>query len=386
MVAMPTEAASRLSPRWLHHLLKKTRDRIGGIEGRSAGSTPASSPEIARRDAEIARLEQRLECLSAKLRERCHEHLAQSEKLAAVGELIAGIAHELNNPLAIMQGHMELLTRELGPETWSVRQEIEPILRQIERSRGIIDSLLRLARPMDDIRVLEPSEVESLVQECVALALQESCRGDIEIRIDLRATLAVRISRQDLRQIIINLVVNALHAVEANRGAIAIRSRDLETGGIAIEVGDSGHGIPQDVVDRIFRPFFTTKGAGRGTGLGLSVSTGLIRRYGGALTLESTSARGTEFRIWVRREPVFEDSDTWLARTLVSTLETQARPWNWCESPGAGPRAHAEPTRPPPAWPWPGESSSAMPLTPLSCSCDERSPAWPGDRSRVPEA
>lgn len=375
-----------MHPRLLRHLLTKIRDRLSGIKGQSGRSTAASAPEIDRRDAEIARLEQHVECLSAKLRESCHEHLAQSEKLAAVGELIAGIAHELNNPLAIMQGHMELLTRELGPETWSVRQEIEPILRQIERSRGIIDSLLRIARPMDDIRVLEPGEIESLVQECVALALQEARRGDIEIRIDLRATLAVRISRQDLRQILINLVVNALHAVEANRGTIAIRSRDLDTQGLCIEVRDSGHGVPPDVVDRIFRPFFTTKGAGRGTGLGLSVSTGLIRRYGGALTLESTSARGTEFRVWVRREPVFEDRDDWLARTLVSSLETQARPWNWCESPGAGPRAHAEPTRPPPTWPWPGESSSAMPLTPLSCSCGERSPAWPGDRSHAPEA
>jgi two-component system NtrC family sensor kinase len=371
---------------WLRHLLRKPRGRLGGAEGQPGRQIAAPTPESDRRDAEIARLEQRVEILSTKLRERCHEQLAQSEKLAAVGELIAGIAHELNNPLAIMQGHMELLTRELGPETWSVRQEIEPILRQIERSRGIIDSLLRIARPMDDIRVLEPSEVESLVQECVALALQEARRGDIEIRIDLQATLAVRISRQDLRQIIINLVVNALHAVESNRGTIEIRSRDLETRGLFIEVRDSGHGIPSDIVDRIFRPFFTTKGAGRGTGLGLSVSTGLIRRYGGALSLESTSARGTEFRVWVRREPIFEDNDNWLARTLVSSLEKRARPWNWCESPGAGPDMHTEPAGPPPAWPSQGQSNSAMPLTPLSCSCGERSPAWPGDRSHAREA
>lgn len=273
---------------------------------------------------EIAGLEQRIAALTVTLRETRHEHRVQTEKLAAVGELIAGIAHELNNPLAIMLGHMELLTRDLGPETWSVRQEVELIFRQIERSRAIIESLLRIARPMDDIRVLEPAEIAALIQECLMLVLPEARRTDVEVRTDLRATLGVRISLQDLRQVIINLVVNAVHAVEANRGTIEIRSRDLDSRGILIEVRDTGPGVPPDVVDRIFRPFFTTKGAGRGTGLGLSVSTGLIRRYGGALTLESTSGQGSEFRIWVRREPVFDENDNWLAQTLVSSLETQS--------------------------------------------------------------
>ncbi len=354
----------------LRRFMVRLRARLGEAEPPS-GSEPPSRAQTDR-EGEIACLNQRIEVLTAALRETRHEHLVQTEKLAAVGELIAGIAHELNNPLAIMLGHMELLTRELGPETWSVRHEVDLILRQIERSRGIIDSLLRIARPMDDIRVLEPTEIEALIQECLTLVLQEARRPDVEVRTDLQATLGVRISLQDLRQVIINLVVNAVHAVEANRGTIEIRSRDLDSRGILIEVRDTGPGVPPDVVDRIFRPFFTTKGAGRGTGLGLSVSTGLIRRYGGALTLESTSAQGTEFRIWVRREPIFDENDNWLAQTLVSSLEARPRqpPWAWREvSPAPGQRretlAH-----------WPGQTWPGLmvvtPVTPPSCSCGER--------------
>ncbi|NEX20704.1 hypothetical protein G3480_10345 [Thiorhodococcus mannitoliphagus] len=367
--------------------LARLRARLTGAESPSGSDHRAvSQPKDG--EEEIARLSQRIETLTATLRETRHEHLAQAEKLAAVGELIAGIAHELNNPLAIMLGHMELLIRELGPETWSVRQEVELIFQQIERSRGIIDSLLRITRPMDDIRVLEPSELETLIEECLSLVLQEARRSDVEVRTDLQATLGVRISRQDLRQVILNLLVNAVHAVEANQGTIAIRSRDLESRGILIEVGDSGPGIPPDVVDRIFRPFFTTKGAGRGTGLGLSVSTGLIRRYGGALTLESTSRQGTEFRIWVRREPIFDEHDNWLAKTLVSSLEARPRqpPWVWRKDSPASPCPRFE-TRA--YWTWPGLTATSTPHTSVnlrSCSCDERSPVWPGDRTRDPGA
>lgn len=158
-------------------------------------------------------------------------------------------------------------------------------------------------------------------------------------------------------------------------GTIEIRSRDLDSRGILIAVRDTGHGVPPDVVDRIFRPFFTTKGAGRGTGLGLSVSTGLIRRYGGALTLESTSGQGSEFRIWVRREPVFDEHDNWLAQTLVSSLATRS-PRTWREvSPAPGQRRETLAHWP---WrPWPDPPAVTHP----SCSCDERSPAWPGDRT-----
>jgi molybdenum cofactor biosynthesis protein B len=275
---------------------------------------------------EIERLERALAVALAQLREARRRQLVQNEKLAAVGELIAGVAHEINNPLAVMLGYVNLVTHELGPTAWSVRMEVDLILQQIARVQRIIDSLLYIARPKRDVAVLTPEDLSILVQESLGLVLDQAQRSALRVCIDLRATRSVRIGRHDLQQIIVNLLVNACHAVEANRGSIEIGSRDWDERGIVLGVRDTGPGVPPEIVDKIFRPFFTTKGAGKGTGLGLSVSTGLIRRYGGALTLETSTATGTEFRVWVLDEPVFDDDDTWLAQTLVSTLES-TRPW-----------------------------------------------------------
>ncbi|RKT46349.1 molybdenum cofactor biosynthesis protein B [Thiocapsa rosea] len=275
---------------------------------------------------ELRQADQDLEDVLALLREARHKQCVQTEKLAAVGELIAGVAHEINNPLAVMLGYVNLVTHELGPTAWSVRMEVDLIVQQIERVRKIIDSLLDIARPMDDVDLLSPEDMARLIEDSLGLVIDQAQRGMLKVCLDLQATCPVRIGRQDLQQVIVNLIVNAFHAVELNGGLIEVGSRDWDGRGILISVRDTGPGVPADLVEKIFRPFFTTKGAGRGTGLGLSVSTGLIRRYGGALTLEATSEAGTEFRIWVPAEPAFDDEDTWLAQTLVSSLESRSWP------------------------------------------------------------
>jgi molybdenum cofactor biosynthesis protein B len=275
---------------------------------------------------EIRQTDHDLEAVLALLRETRHKQLVQNEKLAAVGELIAGVAHEINNPLAVMLGYVNLVTQELGPTAWSVRMEVDLIVQQIERVRKIIDSLLDIARPMDDVELLSPEDMATLIQESLGLVLDQAPRDNPKVCLDLQATCPVRIGRQDLQQVIVNLLVNAFHAVEANGGLIEVGSRDWEGRGILISVRDTGPGVPAHLTEKIFRPFFTTKGAGKGTGLGLAVSTGLIRRYGGALSLEATSEAGTEFHIRVLAEPVFDDEDTWLAQTLVSSLESRPRP------------------------------------------------------------
>jgi molybdenum cofactor biosynthesis protein B len=267
-----------------------------------------------------------LEAVLGLLREARHRQWVQNEKLAAVGELIAGIAHEINNPLAVMLGYVNLVTQELGPTAWSVRMEVDLIVQQIERIRKIIDSLLDIARPMDDVELLFPEDMAALIEDSLGLVIDQAQRGNLKVCLDLQATSPVRIGRQDLQQVIVNLLVNAFHAIEANGGLIEVGSRDWEGRGIVISVRDTGPGIPADLREKIFRPFFTTKGAGKGTGLGLSVSTGLIRRYGGTLTLETSSRAGTEFRIWVPAEPAFGDDDSWLAQTLASSLESRSRP------------------------------------------------------------
>ncbi|NJO56287.1 MAG: molybdenum cofactor biosynthesis protein B, partial [Rhodospirillales bacterium] len=144
-----------------------------------------------------------------------------------------------------------------------------------------------------------------------------------------------------------NLLVNACHAVESNRGSIEIGSRDWDERGIVLSVRDTGPGVPPDLVDKIFRPFFTTKGAGKGTGLGLAVSTGLIRRYGGTLTLAQSSTSGAEFCLRVLGEPVFDEEDTWLAQTLVSSSESRPEPGS--DEIGARPSASRQQHDIPPA-------------------------------------
>lgn len=277
------------------------------------------------RAMEIERLEQARDAALSLLRETRHEQLVLTKKLAAVGELIAGIAHEINNPLAVMLGYVNLVTRELGPTAWSVRMEVDLIVQQIFRVRKIIDSLLHIAGPMADVVVLGPEDMNTLVHDCLGLVLDQEQHNNPKVCIDLQARNPIRIGRQDLQQIIVNLLANAFYAVEANSGLIEVGSRDWERRGIVISVRDTGAGVPPELAEKIFRPFFTTKGAGKGTGLGLSLSTGLIGRYGGALTLESTSKAGAEFRVWVLTEPVFDNEDTWLAQTLVSTLESRQR-------------------------------------------------------------
>lgn len=290
--------------------------------------------------AEIGRLERALAAALVQLREARHRQLVQNEKLAAVGELIAGVAHEINNPLAVMLGYVNLVTHELGPTAWSVRMEVDLILQQIARVQRIIDSLLYIARPKRDVAVLTPEDLSTLVQESLGLVLDKAQRNALRVCIDLRATNSVRIGRHDLQQIIVNLLVNACHAVESNRGSIEIGSRDWDERGIVLSVRDTGPGVPPDLVDKIFRPFFTTKGAGKGTGLGLAVSTGLIRRYGGTLTLAQSSTSGAEFCLRVLGEPVFDEEDTWLAQTLVSSSESRPEPGS--DEIGARPSANRQ--------------------------------------------
>ncbi len=260
------------------------------------------------------------------LREAREQQLVQAEKLAAVGELIASIAHEINNPLAVMLGHVNLAIRELGPAAWSVRSEVDIVVQQIHRVQKIIDSLLCIAGPARDLELLTPDKVQVLVQDSIRLVDDQAKLIDVEIRTDLKATSPITIGCQDLQQVIVNLLVNALHALETvDRGQIELRSRDWEGQGILISVCDNGPGVPPQLAEEIFKPFFTTKGAGKGSGLGMAVSNGLVRRYGGSLTLAPATEQGAEFRIALLSQPVLSDRETWLAQSLMSGLEMRLR-------------------------------------------------------------
>ncbi|MBY6187384.1 cache domain-containing protein [Marinobacter hydrocarbonoclasticus] len=261
--------------------------------------------------AAAAQLEQKVEERTFSLKQRTKElkrniqlleetrqQMVTNEKLVALGELTAGIAHEINNPTAVILGNIELIKMELGDEAHDLNEEIELIVQQVQRINSIIQSLLQYARPGDLAMPLERQEVNPILDEMLVLVRHSLRKQSVDVELDLGATSLVEVNRQQLLQVLINLVVNAAHALEGS-GQVRVVSGDWMEGdqpkGVWITVSDDGCGIAPDVLSRIFDPFFTTRK--QGTGLGLSLSYGIIRRFGGLLEVESELGKGSVFTI-----------------------------------------------------------------------------------------
>jgi two-component system NtrC family sensor kinase len=235
---------------------------------------------------------------------KTREQLVMAEKLAALGQFAAGIAHEINNPTAVILGNVDILVAELGSAAGSVQGEVDLIIQQVERIRHIVNTLLQLARPSTSIGELHRVDVNSVVRDTLPL-VRHLIRGDgVVIRQRLEATRTVRINSFELQQVLINLMSNALRAVSRS-GSIELTTEDLDTHGVLISVSDDGAGIAPGSINRVFDPFYTTHPQ-QSTGLGLSVSYGIMRRYGGDITVESDPGQGSVFRVWLLVEPVLE--------------------------------------------------------------------------------
>jgi two-component system NtrC family sensor kinase len=296
------------------NLLKQRNDEIRTAAEFLEIKVEERTAELKQRNAELER--------TVRLLRETRRQLVNAEKLAALGELTAGMAHEINNPMAVILGNMDVLAQELGSAAEPVQAEIELVIEQVYRVRDIIDSLLRYARPGDRAGPLEALDVNELVRDTLKLVSHLLRRTDIEVRLDLQASEPVRIARQDLEQVMVNLLVNAAHALDGETGQIDVTSRNWQDRGVVIVVRDTGRGIPADVMERLFTPFFSTKDVGQGTGLGLSVTYGLIRRYGGTITVESKEGEGAEFHVWLLSEPQPAADDTDLAERLrLATVE-----------------------------------------------------------------
>jgi two-component system NtrC family sensor kinase len=271
--------------------------------------------KVEQRTAQLKRRNAELERTVRLLRET-RRQLVMAEKLAGLGELTAGMAHEINNPMAVILGNLDLLVQELGPAAEPVRQEVDLIIEQVYRVRDIIESLLRFARPSEYAGSLNTLDVNQVLTDSLKLVSHLTRKAGIEVRLDLSATRQVRIGLQDLQQVVVNLLVNAAHVLEETGGVIRLSSRDWEDKGVVLGVGDTGPGIRADLAEKVFSPFFSTKPVGQGTGLGLSISYALIRRYGGNITLESSPGAGTELLVWLLAEPEPGEEDTALAEQL----------------------------------------------------------------------
>jgi two-component system, NtrC family, sensor kinase len=235
-------------------------------------------------------------------KEVMNQQVIETGKLASVGELAAGIAHEINNPVAIMveeAGWLQDLMEDGAFTTDEDIKEFERALNQIRtqgrRCKEITHKLLSFARKTDSR--IEDFEIGPLLEEVVALSAQRAKYGNVELITHLEPKLpAISASHSELQQVFLNLINNALDAMEKTGGTLEVSARQ-EADHILIDVADNGPGIPRANLARIFDPFFTTKPVGSGTGLGLSICYGIIHKMGGEISVKSAVDVGTTFQI-----------------------------------------------------------------------------------------
>lgn len=223
------------------------------------------------------------------------EQLLASEKLAALGQLTAGIAHEFNNPLAIMMGHLDLIRITLNdPESLKTVRLLDE---QVHRMRNIVQKLLQFCRPDEYASYTEEINVNEIIQDSILFVRNEIDMARAQLKFDFSAQQTVQFSKTELQQVMVNLLINATHALEGqfdaqfaalNEGpTISIKTADVRLSdgqpAVQILVQNNGEAIPPDRLQLIFKMFYTSKQAGRGTGLGLPVSRMLVQRYGGDL-------------------------------------------------------------------------------------------------------
>jgi len=251
--------------------------------------------------------------LEQKVEEARHElHIAQAEaargeKLASVGLLAAGIAHELNNPLTGVLTFSHLVRKQC-PDGSPEAEDLDLVIQETKRCAAIIRRLLDFAREKTPEKTF--ADLNKLIEETTHLIEQPAHVENIEIIMDVDKQLPpVWIDEDLIKQVIMNMLVNAQHAIEGD-GRITVRTRyhpefqRAELGNRPIPMAeitfaDTGCGIPEEDLQRVFDPFFTTKGIGKGTGLGLSVSHGTVKAHGGLIEVESTVGEGTEFHVFL---------------------------------------------------------------------------------------
>ena len=295
--------------RWLPSLRRFEHDvdRVGRGDLTTPDPVPMPSRELAHLREAFSGMVDRLRKAQASIAEQVKEErrmrqeveslqqqVIRQERLAAIGVLLSGIAHELNNPLQAISGFSDLLRRD--PDiSEAVRADLALIQKESARASAIIRNLSRFGRQQGtEPSLVLTTEVIGSVVELRHRRLQEQ---NIDLQLDERATRPVRAVFTELQQVLLNFVINAEQAIIAGSPAerrIVIRTRDQDEG-IVIEVEDTGPGVPAADESKLFQPFFTTKAVGEGTGLGLSVSYGIVRSLGGNIGYRSGAKGGAVF-------------------------------------------------------------------------------------------
>lgn len=220
------------------------------------------------------------------------QQVLRSQKLAAVGLLSAGIAHEINNPLSGVVGYSKLLLEKQLPDT--IRDKVEKIAASGERCRKIVEGVLLFSRQQDG-GVRRKVDVADLLDRVVRIGEYQWRMHNVRIMRDIESA-EVMADADQIEQVVLNLLSNAVDAMPRG-GSVRVRLRRLDDGTAELKVADEGHGIPEDIQARIFDPFFSTKEIGKGTGLGLAISYGIVQDHGGDIVVQSSEGRGAEFTV-----------------------------------------------------------------------------------------
>ncbi|MBF0395371.1 MAG: cache domain-containing protein [Desulfobacterales bacterium] len=294
-----------------HRILDPLNRLIKASQEVSAGNL---TPDIGTlsHDSEIRFLQKTFKDMFESLKQQRAEsenQLVQSEKLASIGRLAAGVAHEINNPLTgvLTYTHMLLRRKDLDQE---VRSDLQVVIESTERVRKIVKGLLDFSRQTE--LDLEPMDLNRLVKSTIALIENQALLKGIQIDFNPASELPmVTLDRSQMNSVLLNIIINAIDATGTGGHIDILTTVELSTDdaaqkGVKIVIADTGSGIPPENLDKLFDPFFTTKEVGKGTGLGLSVSYGIVKRHGGLIRVQSEVGKGTKFLIWLPIEKKME--------------------------------------------------------------------------------
>lgn len=255
------------------------------------------------------------------------KQLFQAQKMEAIGTLAGGIAHDFNNILAAILGYAEIVNAQLAPKS-PIKNDIEQIITSGRRGAELVQQILAFSRGDDDLR--RPVKVQLVVNEALKL-LRATLPATIEIKVDIQEDCGqVLADSTRMHQVLMNLCVNARQAMGESGGVmrVSLREIDIDDPGLSaqlpgngrwliLKVEDNGCGMASWEKERVFEPFFTTKEQGQGTGLGLSVVHGIVKKYGGEITLSSCPGEGTVFRVYL---PVIDDKQPQELKERVAGL------------------------------------------------------------------
>jgi signal transduction histidine kinase len=275
------------------HLFEALQHAHNGLQVKVDEATA----EIRQKNRELAR--------SNELLSTAQRDAARAQRLSAIGQLAATVAHKIGTPLTALSGHIQLLQED--PDlTADARRRLQIVEGQIEQTSRIIQDLLIYGRKPEP--ALEPMDLNGCVADCLSLMRPEIARRNVTLLADFNGIpMTILGDSQQLQEAFCNLIDNAIDAMPMG-GTLTIRMHQMcgrrtpapqsdEPDSYAVDIVDTGQGIPRDMMDQIFQPFFTTKKAGRGTGLGLAIAAETIRAHGGAVAVESEPGKGSHFTV-----------------------------------------------------------------------------------------